>query len=35
MLSKEKFYEFLAVAQSNEVQAEVDFRNWITGSIAN
>jgi Uma2 family endonuclease len=35
MLSKEKFYEFLAVAQSNEVQAEVDFRNWIRGSIAN
>jgi hypothetical protein len=31
MLSKDKFYEFLAVAQTNEVKAEVDLRHWIRG----
>jgi Uma2 family endonuclease len=29
MLGKEKFYEFLAVARTNEVQAEIDLRSWI------
>jgi Uma2 family endonuclease len=29
MLSKDKFYEFLAIAQTNEVKAEVDLRYWI------
>jgi Uma2 family endonuclease len=29
MLSKDKFYEFLVVAQTNEVKAEVDLRHWI------
>lgn len=33
MLSKEKFYEFLAVARINEVQAEIDLRRWISEII--
>jgi Uma2 family endonuclease len=33
MLSKDKFYEFLAIAQTNEVKAEVDLRYWIRDLI--
>jgi Putative restriction endonuclease len=33
MLSKNKFYEFLAIAQTNEVKAEVDLRCWIRDLI--
>jgi Uma2 family endonuclease len=29
MLSKDKFYEFLTIAQTNEVKAGVDLRYWI------
>jgi Uma2 family endonuclease len=33
MLPKDKFYEFLAIAQTNEVKAEVDLRYWIRDLI--
>jgi Uma2 family endonuclease len=33
MVSKEKLYEFLEVAQTDEVAAEVDLRQWVRGSI--
>jgi Uma2 family endonuclease len=29
IVSKEKFYEFLAVAQRDEVEAEVNLREWV------
>ncbi|XZN90433.1 MAG: Uma2 family endonuclease [Microcoleus sp.] len=29
ILPKEKLYEFLAAAQLDEVEAEVNFRNWV------
>jgi Uma2 family endonuclease len=29
MVSKEKLYEFLAVAQTDEVTAEIDLRQWV------
>ena len=32
-VSKEKFYEFLAVAQRDEVEAEVNLREWVRSSI--
>ena len=28
MVAKEKLYEFLAVSQQNEVEAEINFRTW-------
>jgi Uma2 family endonuclease len=34
MVSKEKLYEFLAVAQRDEVEAEVNLREWARASIA-
>jgi Uma2 family endonuclease len=33
IVSKEKFYEFLAVAQRDEVEAEVNLREWVRSSI--
>ena len=33
ILPKEKLYEFLASAQLDEVEAEVDFRNWVREMI--
>jgi hypothetical protein len=33
IVSKEKLYEFLAAAQSNEVVAEVNFRQWVRAAI--
>lgn len=33
IVSKEKFYKFLAVAQTDEVEAEVNLRKWIRTSI--
>jgi Uma2 family endonuclease len=33
IVSKEKFYEFLAVAQRDEVEAEVNLREWVRLSI--
>ena len=33
MVSKEKLYEFLAVAQRDEVEAEVNLRAWVHSSI--
>ena len=33
ILPKEKLYEFLASAQLDEVEAEVDFRNWVRETI--
>ena len=33
ILPKEKLYEFLAAAQLDEVEAEVDFRNWVREMI--
>jgi Uma2 family endonuclease len=33
IVSKEKFYEFLAVAQRDEVEAEVNLREWVRASI--
>jgi Uma2 family endonuclease len=33
LVSKEKLYEFLAMAQLDEVQAEHDLRNWVRATI--
>jgi Uma2 family endonuclease len=33
IVSKEKFYEFLAVAQRDEVEAEVNLREWVRSNI--
>jgi Uma2 family endonuclease len=33
MVAKEKLYEFLAVAQRDEVEAEVNLREWVRSSI--
>jgi Uma2 family endonuclease len=33
IVSKEKLYEFLAVAQRDEVEAEVNLRAWVRSSI--
>jgi Uma2 family endonuclease len=33
IVSKEKFYEFLAVAQIDEVEADVNLREWVKASI--
>ncbi len=33
ILPKEKLYEFLAVAQLDEVEAEVNFRSWVREMI--
>ncbi len=33
IVSKEKLYEFLAAAQNNEVEAEVNFRQWVRSVI--
>jgi Uma2 family endonuclease len=33
MVSKEKLYEFLAVAQTDEVEAEVNLRQWVRSEI--
>jgi Uma2 family endonuclease len=33
MLSKDRFYEFLTIAQTNEVKAEVDLRYWIRNTM--
>jgi Uma2 family endonuclease len=33
IVSKEKFYEFLAVAQRDEVEAEVNLREWVRSKI--
>lgn len=33
IVPKEKFYEFLAVAQRDEVEAEVNLREWVRSSI--
>jgi len=33
ILPKEKLYEFLAAAQLDEVEAEVNFRNWVREMI--
>jgi Uma2 family endonuclease len=32
-VSKENFYEFLAVAQRDEVEAEVNLREWVRSTI--
>ena len=29
MVAKEKLYEFLAVSQQSEVDAEINFRTWV------
>jgi Uma2 family endonuclease len=33
LASKEKLYEFLAIARMDEVQAELDLRNWVRATI--
>ncbi len=33
IVSKEKLYEFLAVAQRDEVEAEVNLREWVRSTI--
>jgi Uma2 family endonuclease len=33
IVSKEKLYEFLAVAQRDEVEAEINLREWVRASI--
>lgn len=33
IVSKEKFYEFLAIAQTDEVAAEVNLREWVRAAI--
>ncbi|PSB56913.1 Uma2 family endonuclease [Chamaesiphon polymorphus] len=33
MVSKEKLYEFLAIAQTDEVEAEVNLRQWFRSAI--
>ncbi len=33
VLSKDKFYEFLKIAQTDEVKAEIDLRSWIRDII--
>jgi Uma2 family endonuclease len=33
IVSKEKFYEFLVVAQRDEVEAEVNLREWVRSMI--